>query len=639
MKTYLLNVLVLIAFVSAGAQTVNITGVTLNIEGTVMYYTAETSGEHALYKSVKNASGTWDLGVSEDSFNSYIKGYTVKTPFLTCDEQTLYFSADLPGARGFDIFYSRRDGDSWSNPVLLSTMINSEKDEISPSLPAGNLTIYFARNGLENDCYNIYRSDKDIIGWSVPRMLPVPVSVGCERNAYVSPTGETLLFSSDRLSERRRKKYTIFYSTLLSENIWTAPTTFDVTMSKDYNEFTPTIDYRDNKIVVTKGGIDSSACYIYSFDAPVYKPYTVLKGTVKDETGKPVAVEITVRDACTNALYGVSNNNPADGRYIVVLPNDALYNLDYAMKNGARVFEHVGTMDNMRGQTVVWDVVLVDKVTVNMTVQDALSDKFIDVDIQAYDKTQATQVSRLDEGRYHIVAPAFGDMDVELYKENYVKENMLIKFDDYAAFPEIYYMVKLKPEMRSGVIDVKNIRSNQRIEANVEVKNLNDDDEKVAVSVRETGKYEFDIRKDSKYSISVTLKDYFYYYAVWQADASRIGQTLDVSLVPLSEINKIQMTNLVFPEDESKLMPDAAGELECIITMLKNNPEYRAHILLFHKDSESDLVIAQQRALSIAIFMETHRIPQTAYKVEIALANGERIPEISFVANTSVDKK
>ncbi|MDR2383178.1 MAG: hypothetical protein LBD76_04745 [Prevotellaceae bacterium] len=640
MKIRLLNVLASILFISsvAEAQTGNITGLTINIEGTLMYYTAEKSGEHALYKAVKNASGTWDAGVSEDSFNEHIKGYIVKTPFLTCDGQTLYFSANLPASRGFDIFYSRKNGDSWSKPVALSQVINSEKDEISPSLPADNLTIYFARSGLENDCYNIYASEVDISGWSVPKILPVPVSVGCEQHAYISPTGETLLFATDRRSEKKKKKYNIFYSTLTGKNMWTAPTPIDNTV-KEYNEFTPAIDYKNNKIFVTKGGIDSATYSIYSYDAPVYKPYTVIKGIVKDENNKPVDAGITIRDAYTYALCGKSNSNPATGEYTIVLPNNSLYNVNYAVNNNSHLFENINTNGNTEGQTIVKDVVLIDKIIVNITVQDAFSDKLVDAKVEAYEKTKTAKVSRLGEGKYRVVTPAFENVDIELYKENYVKENILVKFGDYAAFPEIYYSVKLKPDMRSGVIKVKDILSNQGVKADFEVKNLNTDDEDVSISTDETGKYEFSIRKDCKYSISVTLKDYFYYYAVWKADASRISQTLDVHLVPLNEISKIPMPSLLFPANESTLSPEALGELACIAKTLKNNPEYKAIISLYHLDNEKELTVAQRRARSIITFMETSRIPQTGYKVEIFPVDVKRIPDISFVTNIPAGKK
>jgi hypothetical protein len=631
---------VFIAFVSSAltAQTSNVTGITINIEGTVMYYTVEKSGEHALYKSIKNESGTWDAGVSEDSFNEHTKGYIVKTPFLTCDGRTLYFSANLPGSKGFDIFYSKKNGDSWSKPVAFSPVINSDRDEISPSLSADNLTIYFARNGLENDCYNIYTSEIDLSGWSIPQMLPVPISTGCEKYAYISPTGETLLFSTDRLSEKKKKKYNVFYSTLISKNVWTSPSPIDKT-TKDYNEFTPAIDYKDSKIFVTKSKIDSAINYVYSYDAPVYKPYTIIKGIVKDENGKLVGAEITIRNAYTSALYGNSESDPVTGEYVIVLPNNGLYNITYKVRHGSQQFESVNTVNNTQGQTIVKDIVLIDQMVVNVTIQDAVSNQLIDTEVYAYEKTKTAKVTQLDKGKYRIVTPAFDNVDIELYKENYIKENIFIKFSDYVKFPEIFHSVKLKPEMRAGIINVKDISSGLGINANVEMTNLNIKDEKVVVSVVDTGRYEFNIRKDCKYSTSVILKDYFYYYTVLKADASRFAQTVNIRLMPLNEINKIPMLSLLFPEKESTLSPDASGELACVAKVLKNNPEYTAVISLYHLNNEKELIVAQQRARSIITFMESNRIPKTGYRVEISPVEIMQISDISLVMNTSNDEK
>jgi hypothetical protein len=624
------------------AQMGNITGITINTECTLMYYIAEKSGECALYKAVKNSSENWGAGVSENSFNEHIKGYTVKTPFLTCDGQTLYFSANLPGAKGFDIFYSKKHGDSWQKPVSLSAVINTGQDEISPSLSADNATIYFTRSGLESDCYSIYRSEIDVSGWSVPQILPPPINVGCEKYVHISPSGEMLLFSTDRLSEKKRKKYTVFYSGLIGRNIWTPPSPIDNSM-KEYDEFTPVVDNKSDKIYITTGGIDSTISNLLSYEIPVQavsKAFTILKGTVKEADGKPANAEITIKNSYTDDVYGKSNSDPATGEYTVVLPNDGMYNVNYFIKNGAQRFVNIKTSDNKPSQVINKDITLISKLTVNVNVQDALSNKFIDAEIQAYEKTKTAKVSKLGEGKYQVVTPIFENVDIELYKENYMKENIIVNFSDYAEFSEMYYSIKLRPDLRSGEINVKDISSNQGINANVAVKNLNIEDDEVIIAVPDTGRYVFSLRKDCKYSISVTLKDYVYYYAVWKADVGRVGQMLDVRPVPLEETSKVPMLNLLFPDGESTLLPEAAGELSCVIETLRNNPEYTATISLYHLNNAAELAVAQQRARSIVIFMDSNRIPVSGYKVEILPVDDKaKIPDVNFVLNVSAVKK
>jgi hypothetical protein len=633
MKQCLLNLILLFVLTPLlRAQTDNITGVTVNLEGTVMYYTVERGGQYALYKATRNDDGTWNAGVSQDSFNGYIEGYELRTPFLAYDGQTLYFSANLPGSAGFDIFYSRKDGNSWSKPAPMSPVINSEQDELSPSLSADNLTIYFTRNSVDNECFNIYVSEVDISGWSVPQLLPTPISMGCEKYVHISPAGETLLFSTDRLSEKKRKRYNVFSSTLISRNIWTAPLPITDT-PKEYNEYTPAIDYANSKIIVTRSEPDSLTAHILSYDAAVSKPYTIVKGVVRDEQGNPLRAEITVRNAYTFELRGKVESDPLTGQYFVVLPNNGLYNVSYAVKNGSQRFENINTVNNIQGQTLVRDFTLIGTMVVSLNVQDAISDDFIDAEIKAYEKTKTAKVARLDKGKYRIQIPVLESADIELYKENYVKENIYIKFGDYIEFPEMYFAVKMKPDMRSGIVNVRHISSNRGVNADIDVRNLNIEDESVVIAVKDTGKYEFSIRKDCRYSISVTLKDHFYYYTVWKADVGRVGQTLDVRLVPLAEISKIPMPNFLFV-DGAALSPEAEGELTCIVKVLKNNPEYIATISLYHLNNEQETTIAQQQARAVTTFMELQRISHDKYRIEILPVDDPKIPDINFVLNT-----
>jgi outer membrane protein OmpA-like peptidoglycan-associated protein len=109
--------------------------------------------------------------------------------------------------------------------------------------------------------------------------------------------------------------------------------------------------------------------------------------------------------------------------------------------------------------------------------------------------------------------------------------------------------------------------------------------------------------------------------------------------VPLNEINKIPMPNLLFPENESALSPEASGELACVAKVLKNNPEYTAVISLYYPGGEHELAVAQQRARSVITFMETSRIPKSGYRIEISSVDREKFPDISFVVNIPTAKK
>lgn len=95
--------------------------------------------------SIKNENGKW----TDKKLMSFVKeDYIYSHPTLSDDGQTLYFVSDLPGGQGGkDIFYSKRSGDSWTEPVALGTEVNTNVDELFPYFR--NNVLYFSTNGRQ----------------------------------------------------------------------------------------------------------------------------------------------------------------------------------------------------------------------------------------------------------------------------------------------------------------------------------------------------------------------------------------------------------------------------------------------------------------------------------------------------------
>jgi outer membrane protein OmpA-like peptidoglycan-associated protein len=83
---------------------------------------------------------------------------------LSDDGQTLYFVSDLPGGQGGkDIFFSKRNGDSWTEPVALGEEVNSKGDELFPYFR--NNVLYFSTNGRATDGgLDLYKSEVTFSG-------------------------------------------------------------------------------------------------------------------------------------------------------------------------------------------------------------------------------------------------------------------------------------------------------------------------------------------------------------------------------------------------------------------------------------------------------------------------------------------
>lgn len=75
--------------------------------------------------------------------------FTVGHPWLSDDEQTLYFASDMPGGMGGrDIWKAQFDKKSktWGEPINLGPQVNTASDELYPTL-RNDSTLFFSSNG------------------------------------------------------------------------------------------------------------------------------------------------------------------------------------------------------------------------------------------------------------------------------------------------------------------------------------------------------------------------------------------------------------------------------------------------------------------------------------------------------------
>jgi OOP family OmpA-OmpF porin len=109
--------------------------------------------------------------------NIYIPYYVNKSRLLCgaiSEENTVFvFSAESYGTLGVeDLYVSVKEGNKWSEPKNLGTTINTQFQELSPSLSADKKTLYFSSNGRSGsgsfDIYSASRLDDTWTNWSTP---------------------------------------------------------------------------------------------------------------------------------------------------------------------------------------------------------------------------------------------------------------------------------------------------------------------------------------------------------------------------------------------------------------------------------------------------------------------------------------
>lgn len=153
---------------------------TFNSTGTTVYFTRCGSAKKEgtdyckIYFSRKNKEGKW----AKPKICSFVEGKgNYAHPYLTDGGKTLYFSSDVNGLGGADIFKVVSIDGEWSRPNNLGKAVNTRKDEKFPF--RYNDTLYFASDGHEGmGGLDIFKAVKVRGTWRDTENLRAPVNSG-----------------------------------------------------------------------------------------------------------------------------------------------------------------------------------------------------------------------------------------------------------------------------------------------------------------------------------------------------------------------------------------------------------------------------------------------------------------------------
>jgi OmpA-OmpF porin, OOP family len=142
---------------------------------------------HGHYGSNGNVAKTQGISVSKNSGAGWSKPENISIPYfmnksgilsgsLSRDNSVFIFSAESYATQGVDdIYVSLKQQGKWSEPKNLGRTINTQFQELSPSLSDDNTTIFFSSNGLKGhgsfDVFVSTRLDDSWLSWSTPQNL------------------------------------------------------------------------------------------------------------------------------------------------------------------------------------------------------------------------------------------------------------------------------------------------------------------------------------------------------------------------------------------------------------------------------------------------------------------------------------
>ena len=139
---------------------------------------------HGHYDVSGQPARSQGISISSDTGGGWSRPVNIRIPYylnrsgllsgaISGDGSVFIFSAETYGTRGVEDLYVAFNIDGkWSEPKNLGTTINTQFQELSPSLSADSKTLYFSSNGMKGsgsfDVYSSVRLDDTWSNWSAP---------------------------------------------------------------------------------------------------------------------------------------------------------------------------------------------------------------------------------------------------------------------------------------------------------------------------------------------------------------------------------------------------------------------------------------------------------------------------------------
>jgi outer membrane protein OmpA-like peptidoglycan-associated protein len=167
---------------------------------------------HGHYDPSGERARTQGIAISSNAGNGWSRPVNINIPYyqnksgLLCgtvaqDGSVFVFSADTYGSHGVDDLYvCFNDHGKWTEPKNLGATINTQFQELSPSLSADGKTLFFSSNGLKGsgsfDVFSASRLDDSWTKWSPPKNLGPDVNSPGRELYYRQMSADVAIFTS-----------------------------------------------------------------------------------------------------------------------------------------------------------------------------------------------------------------------------------------------------------------------------------------------------------------------------------------------------------------------------------------------------------------------------------------------------------
>ena len=254
---------------------------------------------------------------------------------ITADGRYMYFTAcgRKDGRGRCDIYYSKKEGDTWSKPINCGANINTKAWEAQPSISADGRCLYFVSNRKSGKGkMDIWKSELlEILEdgrqrWTQAENLIINTA-GNEMSPFIHASNNYLVFASDALVGMGA--YDLFQVNRLANGEWSEPKNLSYPINTYNDEIGLFINAKGDKGYFSSNRVASKGRDIYEFDMPLdLQPPRVsyLKGKVYDMDDKrPLSAKLILLDIESRDTIAYLYSDRQKGEYLVCLPEGQDY--------------------------------------------------------------------------------------------------------------------------------------------------------------------------------------------------------------------------------------------------------------------------------------------------------------------------
>lgn len=257
--------------------------------------------------------------------------------FVACpDASGIDYGLNRLGKGSCDLFYTKKLGSRWSDPINLPGDVNSFHWESQPSLSSDGKTMYFVRglrgrNATDNSDIYVTHLKEDGT-WGVPERLPDYINTPKkEESVLIHPDGKTLYFASH--GHVGMGGSDLYMSRLKDDGTWGMPINLGYPINTAYDENSLMVS-PEGEIAFFASNRDGGYgdLDIYYFVMPEHlRPTRTLyfEGIVYDiTTRRPVPGKFQLIDIKTGKEVVYSEADNMTGEFMVSLPVNREYALN-----------------------------------------------------------------------------------------------------------------------------------------------------------------------------------------------------------------------------------------------------------------------------------------------------------------------